>query len=331
MAVIRWIGKFLKHVLLGAIVLFVGWCVAGIAMAESGWGDPPRGVMIEVDGRQQRIVCDGAPIAGVPTVVFESGIYSGSADWGYIQPLIAKGGRTCSYDRAGIGWSQPSANPRDSGNMARELHALLVAAREPGPYVLVGHSMAGLHTRAFLSQYPNEVAGLVLIDAVDPQVRTMDMARKWINRAARVAHFGATVAPLGLVKPLGLFFANGIGQSGIPLQEKKRMFGAPSHMRASAAEIDAIFDSGPEALAADPLIPALPVAVVTAGPSSAEPSEWEKSQTRAARMSTRGTAQSVDAASHTSILGPIHGGVVIAAIERVRADAIADLKAKTTP
>jgi pimeloyl-ACP methyl ester carboxylesterase len=327
----KWIQKWMKRAMLATFIVFLAWCGAGIAMAGSGWGNPPRGIMVSVEGRQQRLVCEGQSRPGVPTVVFESGIYSGSADWGFIQPEIAKAGRTCSYDRAGIGWSQPSANPRDSGTMARELHALLQAANETGPYVLVGHSMAGLHTRAFLAQFPDEVVGLVLIDAVDPQVRTMDMARVWIKRAARVAHIGSALAPFGVVKPLGLFYANGIGQTGVPLQEKRKMFGAPSHMRASAAEIDAILVSGEAALAADPLIPALPVAVLTAGPTGAVPSEWEQAQTRAARMSTRGTAQNVAAASHTSILGPVHGGAVIAAIERVRVDAISDMAKKAAP
>jgi pimeloyl-ACP methyl ester carboxylesterase len=323
-----WIGKWLKRLFLGSIALVAAWCVAGIAMAAGDWGDPPRGVMVDVDGRKQRIVCEGDAKPGVPTVVFESGIYSGSADWGFIQPEVAKGGRTCSYDRAGMGWSQPSTNPRDSGSMARELHQLLRAAGEPGPYVLVGHSMAGLLTRAYLSQNPTQVVGLVLIDAVDPSARTFASAEVWIKRASSFARFGANVAPLGVVKPLSLFYANGIGQSGIPLKEKRRMFGAPSHMRASAAEIDAILQGGEAALAAEPYLAALPIATITAGRVREGMSEWKESQARAARISTRGTAVNVDAASHTSILGPIHGGVVIAAIERVRRDAMADMAAK---
>lgn len=297
-------------------------------MAAGSWGTPPRGVMVDVDGRQQRIVCEGQAIAGVPTVVFESGIYSGSADWGYIQPEVAKGGRTCSYDRAGMGWSQPSSNPRDSASMARELHQLLEAAGESGPYVLVGHSMAGLLTRAFLSQFPSDVVGLVLIDAVDPEVRAMGSAAIWLKRAANVARFGAAVSPFGVVKPLSLFAANGIGQSGVPLREKRRMFGAPSHMRASSREIDAVMERLEVAVAGDAFIPALPVATVTAGAPGEGRNQWKESQARAARLSTRGTSVNVDAATHTNVLGPIHGGIVIKAIERVRADAISDMKAK---
>jgi pimeloyl-ACP methyl ester carboxylesterase len=298
-------------------------------MAAGRWDNPPRGILVDVDGRKQRIVCEGQAVIGVPTVVFESGIYSGSADWGFIQPEIAKGGRTCSYDRAGIGWSQPSANPRDSASMARELHQLLDAVGERGPFVLVGHSMAGLLTRAFLSQYPTQVVGLVLIDAVDPATENIDAARIWLKRAARVANLGANLAPFGVVKPLGLFYANGIGQSGLPLKEKRKMFGASSHMRASAREIEAVMLNVDVALAGDAYIPALPVATITAGPARGGRSQWKESQARAARLSTRGTFVNVEGASHTSVLGPVHGTIVVQAIERVRADAVADLKAKT--
>lgn len=323
-----WLFKWVKRFFLTFASMLAAWCVAGMAMAAGDWGDPPRGVLIDVDGRKQRIVCEGEKKPGVPTVVFESGIYSGSADWGYIQPEVAKGGRTCSYDRAGMGWSAPSTAPRDAGTMSRELHQLLIAAGEQGPYVLVGHSMAGLLTRAFIGQNPDDVVGLVLIDAVDPQASTFESAKVWIGRAARVARLGANLAPLGIVKPLAPFYANKIGQSGPAVQEKRRMFGAPSHMRASSREIDAIMDGGPAALAAEPYLAALPIATITAGPAGEGRNQWKESQARAARISTRGSAVNVDAASHTTILGPIHGNVVVQAVERVRADAMADMAAK---
>jgi pimeloyl-ACP methyl ester carboxylesterase len=212
--------------------------------------------------------------------------------------------------------------------MARELRQLLDAAGERGPYVLVGHSMAGLLTRAFITQNPNDVVGLVLIDAVDPQASTFQSAEIWIRRAAGVARLGANLAPFGLIKPLSPFYANKIGQTGIAVREKRRMFGAPSHMRASSAEIDAILHGGEDAIAADAFLPALPIATITAGPAGEGRNQWKESQARAARLSTRGTSVNIDAASHTTILGPIHGGVVIGAVERVRRDAISDMAAK---
>ncbi|GIU66309.1 alpha/beta hydrolase [Candidatus Phycosocius spiralis] len=294
-------------------------------MAGGGWGTPPRGVMIELDGRKQRLVCEGKAKPGMPTVIFESGAFSGAADWGYLQPEVAKHGRTCAYDRAGIGWSEASSGPRDPANLARELKALLVTAQETGPYILVGHSMAGLLTRSFISQFPNEVVGLVLIDAADPSAISIPEAQIWIKRYQDLARLGSTLAHLGLLKPLAPFLANPIGLSGIALKEKRRMFGAPSHMQAAAAEILATTKGVELAFAADPHLKAIPVATITAGTNTPSRQAWKEAQSRAARLSPRGTSLHIDAANHTTILGPIFGGGVVEAIERVRQDAILDL------
>ena len=294
-------------------------------MAAGGWKNPPRGVFIEVEGRKQRLVCEGEARPGEPTIIFESGAYSAAADWGYLQPEVAKTSRTCSYDRAGMGWSEPSKAPRDPATLARELKALLDAAGEEGPYILVGHSMAGLLTRAYLSQYPQDVVGLVLIDAADPSAISIPEAQVWIRRYQRLARVGAGFAQFGLVKPLAPFYANRIGLSGVPLKEKRRMFGAPSHMRASAAEIAATIDGAAAALAADPHLKNIPVATLTAGPVTPDRSAWKEAQARPARLSARGSSINVEAANHTTILGPIYGQAVLDAIARVKRDAVADL------
>jgi pimeloyl-ACP methyl ester carboxylesterase len=76
--------------------------------------------------------------------------------------------RVCAFDRSGYGWSEPGPRPRDGAQVVAELHALLMAAGELGPYVLVGHSLGGVHVRLFAVQYPNEVVGLVLVDTAHP-------------------------------------------------------------------------------------------------------------------------------------------------------------------
>jgi pimeloyl-ACP methyl ester carboxylesterase len=281
--------------------------------------------MIEVDGRKQRLVCEGTAQPGKPIVVFESGAYSGAADWGYLQPEVAKNGRTCAYDRAGIGWSEASSGPRDPASLARELKSLLVTAQETGPYILVGHSMAGLLTRSFISQFPNEVVGLVLIDAADPSAISIPEVQIWLKRFQDLARVGSGLSQVGLLKPLAPFFANRIGLSGTALKEKRRMFGAPSHMKAATAEILATTQGAQFALAADPYLANIPVATVTAGPISPDRTAWKEAQSRPARLSTRGTAANIEAANHTTILGPEFGGTVLEAIERVRRDAILDM------
>ncbi len=315
---LRWVGLVL-------LASTLAWTGTGLAMAAGGWKNPPRGVFIEVDGRKQRLVCEGEARPGEPTIIFESGAYSAAADWGYLQPEVAKTGRTCSYDRAGMGWSEPSNAPRDPATLARELKALLTAAGEKGPYVLVGHSMAGLLTRAYLSQNPDDVVGLVLIDAADPSAISIPEAQIWIKRYQRLAQVGAGFAQFGLVKPLAPFYANRIGLSGAPLREKRRMFGAPSHMRASAAEIAATIDGAEAAMAADPFLEAIPVATLTAGPVSSGRSAWKEAQARPSRLSKRGSSINIDDASHTTILGPIYGQAVVDAIARVKRDAVADM------
>ncbi|GBF57663.1 2-succinyl-6-hydroxy-2,4-cyclohexadiene-1-carboxylate synthase [Candidatus Phycosocius bacilliformis] len=316
----KFVFSIIRGVGLAFLVLLLGWMGTGLAMAAGGWNNPPRGVLIDVDGRKQRLVCQGEARAGEPIIVFEAGAYSGSADWGYLQPEVAKTARTCSYDRAGMGWSEPSKAPRDPATLARELKALLDASGEKGPYVLVGHSMAGLLTRAFISQYPDHVVGLVLIDAADPSAITIPEAQVWISRYQRLARIGAGLSQFGLVKPLAPFYANRIGLSGVPLQEKRRLFGSPKHMRASAAEITATIQGGEIALAADPYLKKMPVATITAGPVTPERQAWKQAQSRAARLSDYGSSINVDAANHTTILGPIYGRVVLEAIDRVRRD-----------
>ena len=103
--------------------------------------------------------------SGSPTVVIEAGLGDWSATWNsWVQPEAAKTTRVCTYDRAGAGWSEPGSGPATVEQFAEELHTLLQNAGIPGPYVLVGHSLAGKNVRLFTLQHPAEVAGLVLVD-----------------------------------------------------------------------------------------------------------------------------------------------------------------------
>ena len=135
-----------------------------LAEAADAKAYPPPGQMVDVGGYRLHINCTGS---GSPTVVIESGWGDLSASWGWVQPEVAKTTRICTYDRAGMGWSEASPQPRTAREFAKELHTLLVKANEPGPYVLVGHSMGGFTVLVYAHDYPDEVSGLVLIDAQD--------------------------------------------------------------------------------------------------------------------------------------------------------------------
>ncbi len=128
---------------------------------------PPPGQLVDVGGYRMHLYCTGE---GSPTVILDAGQPLGVSSWAWIQPELAKTTRVCAYDRAGLGWSEsaPANTPRDGEQMARELHTLLHNAGIPGPYVLVGHSYGGLVTRLFAGAYPDEVDGLVWVEALHP-------------------------------------------------------------------------------------------------------------------------------------------------------------------
>lgn len=148
-------------VLLVVILAGVGYVYEGYAAQRDLERYPPPGRWIEVNGHKLHLYCTGT---GSPTVILESPANGSSIDWGYVQPEVERFTRVCSYDRAGFGWSELGPAPRTTQHEAEELHALLDAAGESGPYLLVGASYGGHIVRLFAHSYPQEVSGLVLVD-----------------------------------------------------------------------------------------------------------------------------------------------------------------------
>jgi pimeloyl-ACP methyl ester carboxylesterase len=121
-----------------------------------------RGQLVDVGPYRLHLECTGSR---GPTVILEPGGGGSAASMGLIAPSVARDSRVCVYDRAGRGWSDPAASPPDGAQIATDLHRLLARAHVPGPYVLAGHSFGGLYVRTYAAKYPEEVAGLVLIDS----------------------------------------------------------------------------------------------------------------------------------------------------------------------
>jgi pimeloyl-ACP methyl ester carboxylesterase len=132
--------------------------------------EPDRAVQLArlPDGRTLAFRCTGS---GTPTVILEGGWAASSLAWSKVQPLVAPTTRVCSYDRAGLGLSDPGPAPRDGTAIARDLDDGLRAAKVAGPFVVVGHSAGGLYVRAFADRRPADVVGMVL---VDPSVEYQD-------------------------------------------------------------------------------------------------------------------------------------------------------------
>jgi pimeloyl-ACP methyl ester carboxylesterase len=126
---------------------------------------PMAGQLIDVGGHSLHLKCTGS---GSPTVVLEPGGGEMSSNLGWITPAVARDTRVCVYDRAGRGWSEPADTPQDGNQIATDLHTLLQRAHVPGPYVLAGHSFGGLYVLAYAARYPDQVAGMVLVDSTNP-------------------------------------------------------------------------------------------------------------------------------------------------------------------
>jgi pimeloyl-ACP methyl ester carboxylesterase len=146
--------------------MLVGYIYEPIAEAADEKAYPPPGELVDVGGYRLHINCTGT---GSPTVVIEAGLGDWSTSWGFVQSEVAKTTRICTYDRAGTGWSDAGPLPRDAAQFAKELHTLLQNANIPGPYVMVGHSLGGLGVRVFVHDYASEVAGVVLVESMNPK------------------------------------------------------------------------------------------------------------------------------------------------------------------
>jgi len=173
---------------IAAIALFVtlaGATYQGAATAIERRQFPYPGRMIDIGDRQLHIYCTGE---GSPTVVLEAPAVGMSAAWGWVQPAVAQTTRVCSYDRAGLGWSEAGDRPYDPSAVPDQLHALLTRASERGPYVLVGHGLGAAFAKLFAGRFPSDVRSLVLIDPPttgNASAATMRLVRAspWLARA----------------------------------------------------------------------------------------------------------------------------------------------------
>lgn len=160
-------------IVLALLILAIGGLslYQAAATANDQRNYPPPGQLVDVGGYRMHIFCMGE---GSPTVILDSLFPGTVSNWGWVQPEIARTTRVCAYDRAGLGWSEPGPEPRTQQQAARELQILLTNGEISGPYLLVGHSLGGLTSRMYASMYPDQVAGMVLVEGTNPD--------SWIRR-----------------------------------------------------------------------------------------------------------------------------------------------------
>jgi pimeloyl-ACP methyl ester carboxylesterase len=277
--------------------------------------------MVDIgDGRRLRLVCAGPAGGADLTVLMESGAFGLAADWGVVQDrLAARGQRSCAYDRAGLGWSDPGPEPRDGLAIVGDLETLLAASGERGPFILVGHSMAGLYLRLFAARNPALVAGVVLVDATTPEAMDEPLVRQFVDHFIGLARLAAWGAGAGLFKPLThTGFADKIGLMGVAKAEKRHAFADGAHNRWAAAEVSQWAATAREAAAAGPFDPQLPVSVVLAGPPTGRVG-WKAVQSAPALASRHGCVENVAQADHASLLGTAHADAIVRGIDHIRA------------
>lgn len=277
----------------------------------------PRGKMIDIGGRSLRIVRAG-PAEASPTIVCEHGAFGCAADWAEVQHrLAARGLKSLAYDRAGLGLSNPGPPPRNGPALAQDLERLLERAGEPGPYILVGHSMGGLMVRIFACRHPEKILGVVLVDAVTPDVWEMRHAPRVLgayHAGMRMLSLGARV---GLMRPVAMVFGNLIGLTGEAAIEKRQIYGSPTHARGAALEVGRWAEISAMAGEKD-FDPALPIAVVTAGHENLWP-RLKALQVAPALASRHGYVEHVARADHASLLGARFADPVVRGVEHVLA------------
>ena len=301
---LRWgcLGCLWRALAFGAGLMVVlaaaGYGYEQYASARDRQRYPPSGKLIEVDGHKLHLDCRGA---GSPTVILETQATSSALDWGYVQPEIAKFTRVCAYDRAGFGWSELGPAPRTAGRAAQELRALLTAAGEQGPYLLVGASYGGHVVRLFAHNYPDEVTGLVLVDARPEKLFSIPAIRKQADSGLVFYRVIAALSDCGLSRLfVALMPEKMIPAYAVPLYRAHpgsfAMVFQAKLWHAAYAEALAM-DVSDEEVAAIPSLGALPLVVIRHGrpmmfgslpPAEAEAMEqqWQTFQESIARQST---------------------------------------------
>ncbi|SHN88690.1 alpha/beta hydrolase fold [Geodermatophilus obscurus] len=278
----------------------VGGAIETVGLASDQRSYAMPGQLYDVGGHRLHLNCTGS---GGPTVVLMSGQGGFSASWARIAPAVADTTRVCAYDRAGQGWSEDAPEAQDGVAAATDLHTLLDRAGEQGPYVLVGHSIGGDHAMVYADRYPEQVAGMVLLDATNPYRAT----------AGDVAHAGSpgpvallpSLTRLGVGRLLPTSFWSALPE---PAASQYEAFAAsPRGWRNTVddtATMPALLSQaqGLSTLGSTPL-----VVLTAAGPHADQ--VWADAQNRMAALSTNSSHRQTDA-PHAGLLDEEDGAAV---------------------
>ena len=271
----RWTKRIL--VALGAFLVIAtlsGATYQWLATRKELAATPPPGHLVDIGGYRLHLWCTGD---GAPAVILDAGLGGTSAGWGFVQPEVARFTRVCSYDRAGMGYSDSGPSPRTARRIASELAELLSRSGITGPVVLVGESIAGVNVRMFASDHPERAAGLVLVDASHE-----DDA----HEVPGMARFVPLLSTIGVFRLLGVTFGGRVESAAPSVRRyaQATSFRAAGY-QAAADEIIHIRETVSEVRSSRRKL-TIPVLVVTGARGADE--TWRRLQQDEASLSERG-------------------------------------------
>jgi pimeloyl-ACP methyl ester carboxylesterase len=287
----RWL---LTPVLVVLAATTIGATVENVAEVRIQQTYPAPGKLYDVGGHRLHIDCEGH---GAPTVVLFNGLGEISATWARITSEVSATTRICAYDRAGQGWSDDTDSPQNGVTAARDLHALLAAAGEPGPYILAGHSTGGPYALTFAAEYPQQVAGMVLLDSSSPeQMRSIpSYAGQYALALRRGLAFLPTLTRIGL----GSLFSSGAGLAADAIGRAQAMTSTARAARNGRDEISMIPTVFRQAQALTSLH-SRPLAVLTTSDSLGTDG-WKAAQNKLAALSDNHLQRNIES-THAGLI-----------------------------
>jgi pimeloyl-ACP methyl ester carboxylesterase len=308
-------ARWLLYPVIAALALAgVGGAVETVALHNDAADMAMPGRSYDVGGHRLHLRCTGT---GSPTVVLEGGLGEMSSNWARIAPAVATTSRVCAYDRAGQGWSGDAAHPQDGVAIARDLHTLLAVAGERAPFVLVGHSTGGTYAMTYAAHYPNQVAGMVLLDSSSPEqfslpgyASTYAMMRRGLGVAPSLARLGiGLLVPEKMVSSLPAPAAAQVSAFTLSPRGLRNMRDEVSELRVAFAQARALHTLGRK-----------PLAVLTATESLRDTTGWSAAQNQLAALSSNSSHRIIDA-THAGLLDDEHasGAAALAITDVVHA------------
>lgn len=309
------LGRWLLLPVLAVLVMAsAGATVANVSEARIRHEVTAPGATYDVDGHRMHLWCQGT---GAPTVVLFNGLGEISTSWAHITDQVETTTRVCAYDRAGQAWSDDAATPEDGVQAAADLHALLAAAGEQGPFVLTGHSIGGPFAMVYAARYPEQVAGLVLLDSSSPE--QMSMVAAYPRQYAAMRR-GLAVLPTLARIGLGPLFSTGSDLPGQAAHETAAMTSTARALRNGRDEITMVPTLFEQAQALTSL-DGRPLVVLTAS-ESLDGQGWQSAQDKLAQLSTNHLAHALQS-SHAGMVADadvagVSADAIVAAVLSVR-------------